>query len=755
MLITAVTLSLIGGALYGHQSYWSERERIETGLKHQSAIATEATRISFSGLEALLNTVGLDLVAKGAIDHPERGETHLSRIAKSPLNVVAYGLAKPDGQLVLISGRGTRSLPNLMADPRTAISFQRTLQSDHLELGRPYLMPTLGEWVIPVRMAIRGDDGQVKAVMTAGLKIDGDGTIWADASRSPQHNLTVIHQDGYVQYTSRKPEKIEHYSEIYSKILDSSIVDGMRNAPHSGISFVSTESSEKVLAVGASSAIAAFNKLDKYNLLLAISIPYEVYRKHIINAMLPAATGTVSLILLSFIFTFFIGWLQKRHDNKIAFLVRHDEVTGLPNQNMLIDHISQSMSIARRNNSTGALLNLETSGFTTIRQSWGLKAAEQAQRDIAERLTLLVREGDVLARNGNDCFALLLSATSQDEALSSISHRIQASFGAPLTIEDQDFRLPLCIGAATYPTDATTPEDLLKAATLASAHGRKLGVTGLVHFHPDMDISASRRVRLEAALRGAVERGEITVVYQPKIDAHSGLCDSVEALARWHSKEWGTVSPDEFIHIAEESDLIITLGRFVLRQAISDVKAFTSETGTVMNVAVNVSAKQFVVCDMLAEIKKALEEWDFPPERLTVEVTESIMMFDKAKIVERLRTIRNLGAKVSIDDFGTGYSSLSYIHQLPATELKIDRSFIMDISDDDHENYPLVNSIIALGKALGIHVVAEGVESAEHVRLLTRLGIGHMQGYFFSPPRPLRELGDTINKNWLPHPSLP
>ncbi|MET0047405.1 MAG: EAL domain-containing protein, partial [Sedimenticola sp.] len=258
-----------------------------------------------------------------------------------------------------------------------------------------------------------------------------------------------------------------------------------------------------------------------------------------------------------------------------------------------------------------------------------------------------------------------------------------------------------------------------------------------------LDDRASRRVRIEEELRQTLLNDAIEVYYQPKVDAETGQCTHLEALCRWHSDTFGPVSPAEFIPVAEDCGLIVPMGDAILERALIDMQNLEKRFGVQMSVAVNFSAKQFAWQDIGETVGFALEKHGFPGHRLTVELTESLMVMDKGIVVNHLQQLRSLGAEISIDDFGTGYSSLSYIHDLPVTELKIDRTFVMNLSESA-EDRTLIRSIIAMGKALGLRVVAEGVETEDHVDMLRAYGCDLLQGYYFSRPLPYDEIGGWL-----------
>jgi predicted signal transduction protein with EAL and GGDEF domain len=344
-----------------------------------------------------------------------------------------------------------------------------------------------------------------------------------------------------------------------------------------------------------------------------------------------------------------------------------------------------------------------------------------------------VRETDTISRMGGDEFVLILPERTDAGLSTSIVQRIMDAVSQPLTIEGHEFFISTSIGVAVYPADGETPEDLIKHADIAMYRAKETGRNNFQFYTPAMNERALERLRIEGDLRNAVEREEFMLHYQPQVDLHTREIVGVEALIRWQHPELGMVPPARFIGLAEETGLIVPIGAWVIRTACMQNKQWQLDGHGYMRVSVNLSARQFAQRDLVESIAQALDEAQLAPEYLEIELTESLVMADVDRAIGILRELKALGVKLSIDDFGTGYSSLSYLKRFPIDVLKIDRSFVNDITVDP-DDAAIVSTIISLAHSLRLQVIAEGVETEAQLAYLREHHCDQIQGYFFSRP---------------------
>ena len=412
----------------------------------------------------------------------------------------------------------------------------------------------------------------------------------------------------------------------------------------------------------------------------------------------------------------------------------HDPLTGLPNRVLLQDRIDQAISKANQRNLRVALLFLDLDGFKAVNDVHGHRMGDQLLCAVAARIRPLISTPDTLARLGADEFVIVTLVNAPEEA-ALLAARITTAVAKPLLIDGQELLVTASVGIALFPDDAGSERELMAHANTAMTHIKEAGRDGHTFFTAAMQVSADRQLRLLNDLRRALARNELVLFYQPKLHSGGKTVTGAEALIRWQHPELGLLAPDAFIDIAERSGLIIPIGRWVLDRACAQLKQWHLGGHPEWTVAVNLSAVQFTANDLIADVQNALTSHGVPAEKLTLEVTESTAMRDVETSLKILGELTTMGVKISIDDFGTGYSSLLYLKRLPATELKIDRAFVKDLGPEG-EDASIVSSIIALGRTLQMHIVAEGVESREQQEQLQAMGCDQLQGYHFNPPLP-------------------
>jgi diguanylate cyclase (GGDEF)-like protein/PAS domain S-box-containing protein len=429
---------------------------------------------------------------------------------------------------------------------------------------------------------------------------------------------------------------------------------------------------------------------------------------------------------------------RKLTEQRIRHIAHHDALTGLPNRMLLQDRLAQAVAYANRGRRQMWVLLIDLDRFKFVNDSLGHKAGDQLLRTIAGRLRASVRETDTVARLSGDEFVAILSEHANEALAPDIVNRIMTALAQPMTLEGKEFCVTCSIGVAVHAGDGKPAEHLIEHADIAMYAAKKLGRNRWQFFHSAMNDAALERLRIEGALRNALERGEFVLHYQPQLDLAGGGIVGMEALLRWQHPELGTVPPQRFIGLAEETGLIVPIGAWVLRMACTQAKAWHDKGLGQLRIAVNLSARQFAQPDLVDSIARVLADTGLPPACLDIELTESLFVDDVAQAVDTLHQLKALGVALSIDDFGTGYSSFSYLRTFPIDVLKIDRSFVADIASDANEA-AIVISIIALARNLKLRVIAEGVESAAQLEFLRAHGCDEMQGYHFSRPVPAEQ----------------
>lgn len=429
--------------------------------------------------------------------------------------------------------------------------------------------------------------------------------------------------------------------------------------------------------------------------------------------------------------------LSEREDDqrRMSYLARVDPLTGLINRFMFGDRLQNAIARARRDGGLVSLMFLDLDEFKAVNDRFGHSTGDQLLQEVAGRLTESVRESDTVARIGGDEFTIVLEGAQRVEDAGHVATKILRALEVPYDIGGHELHITASIGIALYPIDGDDADALLRDADIAMYSAKSAGRNTYQYFTPELREQTSERLFLIDGLRRALELGgELDLLYQPYVDLATGRVLGVEALARWNHPDLGLVYPNRFVPVAEETDLIIPMGEWVLREACRQLKEWHQDGAPQISVSVNVSSRQLQRGNLIESVDVALESSGLSPEFLEIELTEGTLGSDTEMARRTLERLRTLGVKVSIDDFGTGYSSLSYLQQFPIDKLKIDKSFVSDVGPERTSALPA--AIIGLARSLGLDVIAEGVETTDQMRVLAELGCYKMQGFLFS--RPLR-----------------
>lgn len=433
---------------------------------------------------------------------------------------------------------------------------------------------------------------------------------------------------------------------------------------------------------------------------------------------------------------------RKNAEATIERLAYFDPLTDLPNRRMLQDRLEQAIKRSRRQDTGMALLYIDLDRFKHVNDSLGHPAGDRLLKELARRFVAVLRDDDVVCRLGGDEFAVILHDVQHEEDVVPVASKLLRIVEEPVVLEEGELFVSASIGVSLYAKDGEDAKTLEKHADMALYHAKEEGKNTFRFFREELNRVVQERITFDQGLRHALARQELRLHYQPKIALATGRVVGVEALLRWESSEFGMVTPDRFIPLAEENRFIVPIGEWVLRTACQQQVSWQQQ-GLDLSVAVNLSAVQFKTPDLIERIAAVIAETGIRPDRLELELTESALVDQPDEVVLLLERLRGLGCGVSIDDFGTGYSSLSYLKAFPVSVLKIDRSFVQDLADDSGDR-AIAQSVVDMADNLGMQTVAEGVETIEQHEILRQIGCNFVQGFMYARPLPAEQIPDVV-----------
>ncbi len=447
---------------------------------------------------------------------------------------------------------------------------------------------------------------------------------------------------------------------------------------------------------------------------------------------------------------------RKRLEEQLRYSALHDPLTGLPNRALLSDRLHHALEHSKRRGVQVALLFLDLDRFKLINDSFGHAGGDKVLRDVAKRLEGSLRSGDTLARIGGDEFVVLLEDIREQSVVTEVAKRLSDALEYPFDLDGKEMRIGVSIGISLGASDCRDPERMMSEADTALYRAKAGGRGTISFFNPAMMSNAERRLALELELRNVVKRGELELHYQPIIDLSTGIVREVEALARWRHSEYGMLPPSEFIPLAEETGMIIPIGRWVAMESCRQAARWKSSElagGVEPAVSINLSAAQFRDPKLAYELARELDRTGLDPARLNLEITEHLLVVDVEGTAKTLSELRDLGVKIAIDDFGTGYSSLGYLRHLPVDAIKLDRAFVRGLGADAG-SLAIVEGITALAHSLGLSVTAEGIETEEQLAYVRSAGCDRGQGYLFARPSPAREITRWLDTSSTEYPNF-
>lgn len=732
LFFSLMTILLSGYSLFCWQTWLDIKTEQDKRQQYLSRLMVQSIRSSFINQEHTLRLLGQRLLQEQALQYPEKGRTVIELAQQTDPGMAGFGLAGPGGQLVLISGLSPgQDLPNLARNSHTAKSFVEALNAPNLLPGRNYFMRHLDEWVMPIRVALRDQEGAVEAVMTAGNQVTGGSTVLSNMILPANHKMILLRNDGFAQFVS--PSSAQDYSTLF----ETRVIRDKRERIRVAAQHNKLLTSDLPMWPGQEFLIRA-ESIPEYKLHALVLFPTDRVSKLWIDRVWVSFVLFVFMLVASVFAYRFLNRAQMRYQNELQFQLYHDPLTQLPNRRYLMDHLQTILS---QGNQAVAVLFIDLDDFKRINDTFGHETGDDLLCKTAQRLCEVAPSQALVARQGGDEFIAVHVLRSEQESAMGIAQALSAAFQKPLQLshETRDLISHLSIGLVQGVGGACDADELLRKANAAMHKVKQHRKNGCLQYSDELDIEINRRIEIEDRLEVALQENALSVVYQPQANCQTGKTEGLEALLRWNDSQLGFVSPAEFVPIAEASQQIEQIDHFVIQRASQEIAALREELGLDLSLSVNFSAHEIIDENLPDRLRLLLRENNFPAADFIAEMTETALVADYRAVRRNCDALKTLGIRVSLDDFGTGYSSLSLLHELPVSEIKIDRSFIKDFVADETDA-ALVNSIIAMGHGLGLHVVGEGVETEAHREKLQSLHCDYYQGYELARPLPLNEL---------------
>ena len=717
-----------------------------TYLKYQTAqeniveIMANATHSLFDTQERLMDILGVSIrESRHHLYATEEIQKHAQPLLQNS-DVVAFGVTTPQGDFIYASSnKNPKEIPNIKNQIESQDSFKEALESEGMVFGRTYFSPPLQKWGMPIRKTMRDEKGVPLFVMTILFKLTSTFDALINTMRYRENVVVSVIRDAdqYLQYSSQgkddyhktyqHPFPKEVIERVYAIILDTH-----------NLSAAELKSSEQLVSFDYTHdngirylASLKYNKT--YNLWIITHTYFDTVLKDFLRSF-----ALYSIIYLSggliFFFLFrLIAHAEARRREDLIKQATHDQLTGLLNRSYLKTNMSHWIYPKAPSFS---IFYIDMDNFKNINDNFGHQCGDYLLIALAKRLKNIIPKNSVIFRHGGDEF-VIFTHLYKDDALLELAKNIIDTISQPYDINNLNLNVSASIGISKYPTHGTSLDMLLRAADIAMYESKK--IKNNMHIFADtMQKGYLKNINIEQELRKAIDQNELFMVYQPQING-SGSIYGIEALVRWSSSVLGVIGPDQFIPVAETSGQMVKIGRFIIERTLEEIK----EVQTILNLnfqtSINISARQFMDRGFLEHLLQAIKKTQMYAIHTTIEITENLFIEDINYILPLLHQMRTLGIKISMDDFGTGYSSLSMLRKLPIDELKIDKSFVDSICENE-EARKMIQNIIAIGENFNMSVLAEGVETKEQKEILSSFGCDRFQGYYFAKPLPKDEL---------------
>ncbi|OEE70437.1 bifunctional diguanylate cyclase/phosphodiesterase [Vibrio genomosp. F6] len=735
-VVLIATMLLFG--IFCHSRYQVIEQQATNDQILQLELFVNSTNSLLKGQETLLELMGQQIISQD--DYTRTASLQIRPLLNKLLElhpaIEAFGLTNPEGTFIAVSSNLELSaMPNLLEHKPSHDDFLNALNSNSVVVGKTYVVPSLEKPVIPIRKALREASGEVKALMTAGLKIQSTMVLNNTSHLNSSNSLQLVREDLYPLYISadnypedwyKTPMPIENYQSGIAKISEKY-----------GLSEAEIKKSARSYTINidypGQSFLTSVCFIPEFNIWAMSQTDRKFLEQQFYSEFVFLSSVFLMIQICFYTLVRSIAKNDRKTREKLLYQATHDHLTGLPNRPYLSDSLSQWLDLPSE---TFYLLYIDIDNFKSVNEAHGHTFGDKILIDISERLKTCVTPSDILIRKVSDEFIVMVKKHNVQD-LRKFADNIQDKLSKPYTIDGNQFLLGSSIGIATYPEHGGNLDELLRAADISMFQAKKERNASIM-FNSEMQAQHLKTMAIEQKLRLAIENQELFMVYQPQFDMEGNLY-GVEALVRWIDTKLGFVPPNVFIPIAEKSGLMPKLGKFIIERSLSDISQLPQAMSNDLRLSLNISERQFMQVDFVPHLMKSLSYSKFNANNLTIEITENLFIEDLDYVKPICEQLHQLGVKISLDDFGTGYSSLSMLKALPIDELKVDKSFIDNIHSD-HQSLTMVKNIIAIGKIFEMVVLAEGVETNDQKNVLKECQCDLLQGYLYSKPISPEEL---------------
>ena len=715
----------------------------KSSFKNEQEVLVETVAENINNIllqyESIFDIVNQNIYEKNLLKNEKKLQKYFDTILHLNTNLAGFGVFDKNGNILAASKNVKKEkLPNMLKNKYTKDDFLKALQNDTMVIGRTYFVKAVGSVVIPIRKAFKDQNGNVLFVTTAGLKVQPDSTIFKSKIRFSEIVIIRDH-DRYIQF---KDFSIDTYKKQIPKDIMTKFEESIKVACGITKKQLNDNKTTNTLVFkyfDNKRELVSFAYLKRYNLWILAKTDCNVIYKAFAEKF---SIFIVLYIVVWGIIYYLFKVIDRSNETQKKVLkdqAVHDYLTGLYNRYYLTDMFNNSSNFLYKDYT---LFFIDLDNFKSINDNFGHVIGDKLLKEVSKRLQDISKEKPQrkVIRYSGDEFLFIFEYLN-DKDIAYYAEKITSQLSKQYTISDISFLITCSMGISKFPDDGDSFDEVKINADIAMYHSKKFKNTWTI-FNPKQKQKYIQNIQIEQELKKAIENDELYMVYQPQVNSFGDIV-GVEALVRWENKKLGFVPPDKFINVAENSALIYDIGDFIVDRTLKDICEIFDKTKKSFRVSVNVSAKQFLKDDFEETLVKKILDSNIKNSHICIEITESLFVSDKEKVIKILNNLKESFITVSMDDFGTGYSSLSMLKDLPVDEVKIDKSFVDDITVDENDK-KLVQSIIYISNILGKTILAEGVETKEQKDLLDTLGCELYQGYYFYKPLKKEELVEVL-----------